>query len=96
MCRRCSQRRETQNLFRLNHNIRPSGTAGRTYSVRRLRAGPKLWRSEREVSTWGNAIFLGIVTAIVAASIVLTPKMVFVWLAGLIALVLLILAARRL
>jgi hypothetical protein len=46
------------------------------------------------VSTWGNAIFLGIVTAIVAASIVLTPKMVFVWLAGLIALVLLILAAR--
>jgi hypothetical protein len=45
---------------------------------------------------WGNAIFLGIVIAIVAASIVLTPKMVFVWLAGLIAFVLLILAAKRL
>jgi hypothetical protein len=48
------------------------------------------------VSTWGKVIFLGIVIVMVAASIVLTPKMVFVWLAGLIATVLLILAARRL
>ena len=43
-----------------------------------------------------NAILFGIVIAIVAASIVLTPEMVFVWLAGLIACVLLILAARHL
>ena len=48
------------------------------------------------MSMWGNVIFLGIVTAIVAASIVLAPKMVFVWLGGLIACVLLILAAGRL
>lgn len=48
------------------------------------------------MSTWGNAIFVGIAIAILAASIVLTPKMVFVWLAGLIATVLLILTARRL
>ena len=43
-----------------------------------------------------KAISLGIVIAIVAASIVLTPTMLFVWLAGLIACVLLILAARHL
>ena len=71
-------------------------TIGMVNTIRPTQATYRLHTNRETAEDEVKAILLGIVIAIVAASIVLTPTMLFVWLAGLIACVLLILAARHL